>query len=213
MNGRSRGCRHPFLVPGPDRLFEPPTITGPTPVPDRLHHRRSEFEHAGPSGTNGENATLIRQPGPPLLGLECGRRRANRTSHWELLRGARIPGRSPRKPHRYATLLAGAELSGGSRAFPRRLPQIVDCDDIVVELSDEPTDYRQSDCELEFSLRMRKPRMIGSDLRMTVTLEGEGTTRDHESCRPAPPTRCSRPARYDTAGRLVETPRGGAGTR
>ncbi|PXW31237.1 UNVERIFIED_CONTAM: SNF2 family DNA or RNA helicase [Williamsia faeni] len=166
-----------------DRLFEPPEITGPTPVLTvsttavgvrarwtiRYHvngdQRDIDPTAQGPRSFYRDKSAEddVWQQNSDILGAV-----ARSADSWQ----------EPAQAPSVRTLLAGVELSGveAARFHVEVLPQIVDRDDIVVELSDEPTDYRQSESPAQLDFSAPDAQAEGNDwfdLRITVTVEGE----------------------------------------
>ena len=76
------------------------------------------------------------------------------------------------------TLWAGVTLSAveAARFYVEVLPQIVDRDDIVVELSEELSGYRRSESAAQLQFSAPDARTVGIDwfdLQITVTVDGE----------------------------------------
>ncbi|MBA4026334.1 MAG: helicase SNF2 [Gordonia sp.] len=76
------------------------------------------------------------------------------------------------------TLWAGVTLSEveAARFYVEVLPQIVDRDDIIVELSEELAGYRRADSAAQLQFSAPDAQTVGNDwfdLRITVTVDGE----------------------------------------
>lgn len=167
-----------------DRLFEPPEITGPTPVltvttTDTGVRTRWTVRYL----VNGDPRDF-----DPTTQRTSSRYRdkAAEDAVWhqltDVLRAVAGSKNSAHEPSEdeppVATLLGGAELSGveAARFHVEVLPEIVDRDDIIVEPSDDPADYRRSESAAQLEFSAPDAQTEGNDwfdLRITVTVEGE----------------------------------------
>ncbi|HEY9312563.1 DEAD/DEAH box helicase [Williamsia sp.] len=166
-----------------DRLFEPPEITGPTAVltvstTDVGLRARWTLRYY----VNDDRRDIDPTTRSPL---SFYRNKRAEDDVWQrnidILGAVARSGDSREEPTEASsvrTLLAGADLSGveAARFRVEVLPRIIDRDDIVVELTEDLTDYRRSESPAQLGFSAPDAQTEANDwfdLQITVTVEGE----------------------------------------